>query len=39
MERQSIIGVEITLDEQGTVVKVALSGTAVEVMRGTLRVP
>lgn len=39
MGRQSAIGVEITLDDKGTVVKVALSGTAVEVMRGSLGVP
>ncbi|KAK2604295.1 hypothetical protein N8I77_007238 [Diaporthe amygdali] len=39
MGRRSIIGVEITLDDEGTVVKVVLSGTAVEVMQGSLRVP
>lgn len=39
MGRRSVIGVEITLDDKGTVVKVALTGTAVEVMRGSLRVP
>lgn len=39
MGRRSVIGVEVTLDDKGTVVKVALSGTAVEVMRGSLRVP
>lgn len=37
MGRPSTIGVEITLDDEGTVVKVVLSGTAVEVMRGSLR--
>ncbi|KAG6366754.1 hypothetical protein INS49_000934 [Diaporthe citri] len=39
MGRQSVIGVEITLDDKGTVEKVALSGTSVEVMRGSLGVP
>lgn len=39
MGRRSVVGVEITLDDQGTVVKVALSGTSVEVMRGSLQVP
>lgn len=38
MGRPSVIGVEVTLDDEGTVVKVALSGTAVEVMQGSLRV-
>lgn len=39
MGRPSVLVVEVTLDDNGTVVKVALGGTAVEVMRGSLRVP
>lgn len=39
MGRKCVIGVEVTLDSSGAIGKVLLSGTAVEVMKGSLPLP